>query len=114
MPETATQPQKTIIFVATEDWYFLSHRLPLAKQAQQAGLKVVLASRLGAARDRLEKEGLALAALPWRRGGLLNWRDGLAVIRLIRLYRQNRPVIVHHVALKPILLGTLAARIAGV
>jgi glycosyltransferase involved in cell wall biosynthesis len=37
-----------------------------------------------------------------------------SVFELIRLYRRERPAIVHHVAIKPIMYGSLAAWISGV
>jgi glycosyltransferase involved in cell wall biosynthesis len=113
MPEPSKHPPISLVFVTTEDWYFLSHRLPLAQDALKRGIAVVLASRIDRGRERLLAEGLELVDLPWRRGGFLHWRDVLAIFRLFQLYRRRRPTIVHHVALKPILFGTLAARLAG-
>ncbi len=103
-----------LVFVTTEDWYFLSHRLGLAQAEQRRGQRLALAARIeqgGAA--RLAKADIEAIALPWRRGGFSLLRDLLAVARLYHLYRRRRPRLVHHVALKPILLGTLAARMAG-
>ena len=36
-----------LLFVVTEDWYFVSHRLPLAVAAQKAGFDVAVATRWG-------------------------------------------------------------------
>ena len=38
----------------------------------------------------------------------------IATLRLTQLYRKVQPDIVHHVAMKPILYGSLAARLAGI
>ena len=35
-----------ILYVVTEDWYFLSHRLPMARAAKEAGYEVHVATRL--------------------------------------------------------------------
>jgi glycosyltransferase involved in cell wall biosynthesis len=96
----------------TEDWYFWSHRLPVARAARDAGFDVVVATRVGVHGERIRAEGFRLCPVAWRRRG-----DGLigamrAVAAIARLYRAERPDIVHHVALKPVLFGGLAARLA--
>lgn len=100
-----------LLFVVTEDWYFVSHRLPLALAAQKAGFDVVVATREGEHGERIRAEGIRLIPchLSRRRGNPLQ-----EIAMLARLYRRERPDIVHHVALKPVLYGALAAKIAAV
>ena len=96
-----------LLYLVTEDWYFLSHRLPMARAARDAGFDVHVATRVGAGRAAIEAEGFALHALPWRRADIGPGAvSSVAAIR--RLYRRLDPDIVHHVALKPALLGSLA------
>ncbi len=103
-----------LMFVVTEDWYFASHRLGLAIAAREAGYRVSVVTRV-------QDHGAQIAAaqvhvIDWRheRGGL-NPMQLLTSVRSLRhIYRRERPDIVHHVALEPALLGTLAARLAGV
>jgi glycosyltransferase involved in cell wall biosynthesis len=102
-----------LIFVTTEDWYFLSHRAGLARDALAAGFDVVLATRVGAARAELDALGVRVIDLPWRRGGRPSLGDLRALARLTYLYQRERPALVHHVALKSILIGSLAARLSG-
>ena len=100
-----------LLFVVTEDWYFVSHRLPLAVAAQAAGFEVAVATRAGRQADVIRNAGIRLipSALS-RRGG-----NPLAeVMALWRLYRGEKPDLVHHVALKPVLFGALAAWLARV
>ena len=109
-PKIAERPK--LLFLVTEDWYFWSHRLPVARAARDAGFEVVVATRAQAHGERIRGEGFRLCPLGWRRRG-----DGLigavrAVADIARLYRAERPDIVHHVALKPVLFGALAARLA--
>ncbi|TMJ77934.1 MAG: glycosyltransferase family 4 protein [Alphaproteobacteria bacterium] len=101
-----------LLFLLTEDWYFWSHRLPVARAARDAGFEVVVATRVQAHGERIRGEGFRLCPLGWRRRG-----DGLtgaarAIAEIARLYRAERPDIGHHVALKPVLFGALAARLA--
>jgi len=100
-----------LLFVVTEDWYFVSHRLPLAVAAQKAGFDVAVATRLGENGEMVRAAGIRLISfnLSRRRGNPLQ-----EVAALVRLYRRERPEIVHHVALKPVLYGALASRLSGV
>ena len=59
-----------LVYLVTEDWYFLSHRLPMALAAKHAGYDVHVATRVdrpGAASRRM---GFTLHPLDWRRGSL--------------------------------------------
>ena len=103
-----------LIFLVTEDWYFWSHRLPMARAAQDAGFDVAVATRVAAHGERIRAAGFGLHPLSWRRGSLGLLASLAAVAEIIRLYRRERPLIVHHVALKPALLGGIAARLARV
>ncbi len=102
-----------ILFLVTEDWYFLSHRLPLARAARDAGAEVLVATRYSAHQEEIAAEGFKTIALAWERGSHNPFKEAFSVLRLAMLYYQWRPDIVHHVAMKPILLGSLAARIVG-
>jgi len=105
---------KRILYVVTEDWYFCSHRLPLAQAAVAAGYEVAVATRVGGEAQRITAAGIDVHPLRLSRGSHGPLDAVRAVIELYRLYRRQRPDIVHHVALKPVLFGSLAARLAGV
>ncbi len=109
-PDLEARPK--LLFLVTEDWYFWSHRLPVARAARAAGFEIVVATRVQDHAERIRAEGFRLCPLPWRRRG-----DGIvgivrAVAAIAALYRRERPDIVHHVALKPVLFGGIAARLA--
>lgn len=97
-----------ILYVVTEDWYFLSHRLPMARAAQAAGYEVHVAARMNDGHARIQREGFTAHKLDWSRGSL-SLRDSVTAIRqLRRLYGHLKPDIVHNVALKPVVLGSIA------
>ncbi len=100
-----------ILFLVTEDWYFLSHRLPLARAARDAGAEVLVATRYSVHQEKIAAEGFTTIALGWDRGSHNPVKEAFSVLRLAALYYQWRPDIVHHVAMKPIMLGSLAAKI---
>src|SRR4029077_16068689 len=64
---TAAHPK--LLFLVTEDWYFWSHRLPVARAARDAGFDVVVATRVGVHGERIRAEGFRLCPLAWRRRG---------------------------------------------
>jgi hypothetical protein len=73
---------------------------------------VVVATRVREHGEQICDEGFTLRPIAWRRRG-----DGLfgaarAIAAIARLYRAERPDILHHVALKPVLFGSLARRLA--
>ena len=100
-----------LLFLVTEDWYFCSHRLPIARAARDAGAEVIVATRVRAHGPEIERERFRLMPLPWRRRSTNPWREFWALVAIVRLYRRERPDIVHHVALKPAVYGGVAARI---
>ena len=103
------------MFVVTEDWYFVSHRMPIARAARDAGYDVLVATRVDASGAQITEEGFTLVPLrTLRRRSRNPLRELRAIAELSTIYRRYRPDIVHHVALQPVLYGSLAARIAGV
>jgi glycosyltransferase involved in cell wall biosynthesis len=109
-----TAARAKLIYLVTEDWYFWSHRLPMARAAQRAGFDVAVATRVAEHGERIRAEGFALYPLSWRRRDMGPWASLRAVAEIYRLYSRERPLLVHHVALKPAVLGSAAALLAGV
>ena len=109
---TGAKPK--LIFLVTEDWYFWSHRLPMARAAQAAGFDVAVATRVAAHGERIEAAGFRLHPMRWRREEIGVWASLAAIVEIYRLYRRERPFMVHHVAHKAALLGGIAALLARV
>ena len=98
-----------LVYLVTEDWYFVSHRLPMARAARDAGYEVHVLTNVNQHGHIIQNENFHLHPLQWRRGSL-HPADLIAIIRQIRgLYRALRPDIAHHVALQPAVIGSLAA-----
>jgi glycosyltransferase involved in cell wall biosynthesis len=98
-----------VIYLVTEDWYFMSHRLPMARAARDAGFEVHVATRVDRHGAAIEAEGFHLHPISWRRGSL-DPRDLIRVVREVRkLYRSIKPDLAHHVALPATVVGSLAA-----
>ena len=117
LPEARPVPARTrpkLIYLVTEDWYFWSHRLPMARAAREAGFDIAVATRVDKHGERIEGEGFRVLPLSWQRRSINPAGALSAVAEIAALYRREAPDIVHHVAMKPVLLGGLAAGLAGV
>src|SRR6476619_6772630 len=98
-----------ILYVVTEDWYCLSHRLPMARAAKEAGFEVHVATRLGTGKAAIEAEGFVPHGLFWERGSLSLRHSLGGVFELRKLLKELKPDILHNVSLKPVLLGSAAS-----
>jgi glycosyltransferase involved in cell wall biosynthesis len=100
-----------LLFVVTEDWYFVSHRLPLAVAAVAAGMDVSLATNVSSHAAAIRQAGITL--YPWKlnRGSTGLIAEFKALCGLLRIYWRVRPDIVHQVAIKPVLYGSLLAKL---
>jgi glycosyltransferase involved in cell wall biosynthesis len=98
-----------ILFLITEDTFLWSHRLPIARAARQQGYEVIIATRVMGDPQKVLDEGFRLIPLELKRGSYNPLRDVHVIRQLRQIYEAEKPDIVHHVALKPVLYGTAAA-----
>ncbi|MGZ8395885.1 MAG: glycosyltransferase, partial [Rhodoplanes sp.] len=102
-----------LLFVVTEDWFFVSHFLPMARAAKAAGFAVAVATRIRRHGDAIAREGLRVLPLEAERANLNPLKLADTLRRLVRIMRKERPDVVHCIALKSLVLGGLAARLVG-
>ena len=98
-----------ILFLFSDDRFFWSHRLPVAKAALRDGYEVVIATVVYSYARQIQEEGFRLIPLKMLRkaGSLFTEINAIRQIRAI--YRSERPDILHHVAIKAVLYGSVAA-----
>jgi glycosyltransferase involved in cell wall biosynthesis len=104
---SAARPK--ILFVVAEDWYFWSHRRPIATAALQNGYDVFVATRVGVCGEKIVEAGFRLIPLRLNRSSYSLFHELRTVSELRSIYRGEKPDIVHHIGLKPILYGSMAA-----
>jgi glycosyltransferase involved in cell wall biosynthesis len=107
--DARARPAPRLLYVVTEDWYFLSHRLPMARAARAAGFEVHVAANVGEDAAEIEEEGFVLHPVRFARGRLSPFSTMGTVLALRKLYRDVDPAIVHHVAMQPTILGIVAS-----
>ena len=106
--------QKKLFIVVNVDWFFLSHRKDIALAAKKNGWDVTIVTADTGRLDEIVALGLKTIDLPMSRSGM-NIREELGTLNFLRkLYKQERPDVVHHVGMKTILWGSLAARFTHV
>ena len=103
-----------LIYVVTEDWYFYSHRLPMARAAQRAGYEVAVITNVDKHESAIAAAGVRVIPLDLERRSLNPFRALAHIHALYRIYRREKPHAVHHIAMKPVLFGAIAAALAGV
>ena len=106
--------KRRLMLVVTDDWYLWSHRIGLAEAARDAGYEVTVATTVRDHGERIRALGLGLVHVDFARGRLSPGAN-LRTVRALRgVYRSRAPHLVHHVAIKPIVLGSVAAACARV
>jgi glycosyltransferase involved in cell wall biosynthesis len=102
------------LYLVTEGWYFYSHRLPMARAARRAGFDVAVITDAGNVKEKIEAEGIRVIDFNLDRRSLNVFKAIGHIARITSIYRQEKPDMVHHIAMKPIVYGSIAARITKV
>jgi glycosyltransferase involved in cell wall biosynthesis len=103
-----------LLYFVTEDWYFWSHRLNIASAALEAGYDVVVVTRVNQHAAALRERGFRVVDIQLQRGRMFSLKELRTLAQVIAAYRREKPDLVHHVGLKPVLYGGLAALLTGV
>jgi glycosyltransferase involved in cell wall biosynthesis len=108
----AIQPK--LLFVVNVDWFFLSHRLPIALEAIRLGYEVHIAVGITDRLTEMQSHGLHVHPL-----GISRSKTGLGEAFTVAeqiwgVYKTVKPDVVHLVTIKPVLMGGILARLAGV
>lgn len=102
-----------ILYVINSLSFFISHRLQLAQAASNSGYEVHVAAPFSNETDVILKEGFCFHPLPLTRSGMKVLEEINSFMALCRLYRLIQPELVHHIAIKPVIYGGVAARLTS-
>jgi len=105
---------RKLVFVVTEDWFFASHFLPMARAARELGLEVAVVTRVRAHRETIEATGARVIPLQVERRSINPMAAGYAAGQLAAILKHEKADMVHCIALRSILVGGFAATLAGV
>ncbi len=105
---------KKLFIVVNQDSFFLSHRLPIGMAAKNAGFEVTIICEDTGSSHKIIESGLNTINLPIDKAGM-NISEELKTFRfLYKVFKKEKPDIVHLVGLKTMLWGSLACKFAGV
>jgi glycosyltransferase involved in cell wall biosynthesis len=103
-----------ILLFANTDWYLYNFRLALALALHDRGDDVVLVSPDGPYGPRMQDLGIRWLPFPLARRSLNPFEGIRTVFQLVKLYRQEKPDLVHQFTVKCVLFGSLACRLLGI
>lgn len=104
---------KKILFIVSEDWYFVSHRFHLAKTAILNGYHVTLLTNIDKCKALIEENGIDV--IPWslKRNSYNPLQEIRSIFQVVKAIKQVRPSLIHSVAIKPILYSGIASHITS-
>ena len=104
---------KKLLFIVNVDWFFISHRLPIALAAQEKGYEVHIACGITDKRNYLEELGLIIHPLNLSRGSTGILQEIKSFMDIRKVLKNVNPSVVHFVTIKPVLYGGTASRLLG-
>jgi len=103
-----------VLLFANTDWYLYNYRLPLARALRARGDDVILLSPPGRYGELLQKDGFHWLSFQLERKGMNPLTELLTITRLVIVFHREKPNLVHFFTIKPVLYGSIAARLSGV
>jgi glycosyltransferase involved in cell wall biosynthesis len=101
-----------IAVCATEDWFVLSHFVPLLRALRACADDVVVITRSSGRTAEIESHGVRVVPFNYQRQSTHPVRVSLTAWQLAKLLRREKPDAVHLISLKPIVLGAAAITVA--
>jgi glycosyltransferase involved in cell wall biosynthesis len=105
---------KSILYVVNVDWFFISHRLVLAEEAKNNGYEVIVAGEDTGRSHEIISKGIRFINFSFSRSGTNPILEFITLVSFYNLYSSLKPDIVHHITLKPVIYGSLIAKILKV
>jgi glycosyltransferase involved in cell wall biosynthesis len=102
-----------ILLTANTDWYLYHFRLSLAKFLRDHQFEVVFVSPQGKYTSKILAEGFRW--IPWNLGRktIAPWRELTSILDIMAIIRKEKPDLIHNHTIKPVIYGSLAARMIG-
>lgn len=100
-----------ILFVANVDWFFISHRLVIAEEAKKNGFEVIVAAKDTGRSQEIIDKGIQFINLSFSRSGTNLIKEFITLIKVYKIYYSLKPDIVHHITLKPVIYGSIIAKL---
>ena len=109
MTKTLEEKRKKLLFIVNVDWFFVSHRLPIAIAAISNGYEVHVATAVTKYEKFFYDNGIHLHSLNLKRSVINPFSNYLSLIEIYNIIKSVNPGILHLITIKPILIGGIAA-----
>lgn len=106
--------KKKLMFVVNVDWFFVSHRLPIALTAIKHGYEVHLVCSVTDKLNELKAKGIIVHPLSLSRSGTNLFSELKTISQIYKVVKEVNPDVLHSVTIKPVLYGCLVARVLKV
>lgn len=103
--------KKKILFVINVDWFFLSHRLPIALEALEQGYDVLIATKDTGFKEKIESYGIIFFEINFERSGRNPFKELTVIYQLWKVLWQVKPEIIHNVTIKPSLYISIVCKL---
>jgi hypothetical protein len=80
---------KKLFIVVNVDWFFLSHRLPVAIAALNEGYEVTIIAKNTGKKEKIESYGLYFIDIPFERSGTNPLYELKCIYSLMKLYKKT-------------------------
>jgi hypothetical protein len=105
---------KRLLYVVNVDWFFVSHRLVIAEAAMKEGFEVIVAAEDTGKSNEITNKGIKFINFSFSRSGINPLKELCTLIKFLRLYTKVKPDIIHHITLKPVIYGSIIAKLLNV
>ena len=105
---------KKILYNITEDWFFVSHFLSRAVAAKKRGYQIYVCCNQTKYRKLIENNDIKFIKLRYNRKSINPLAEFYILLKTIFIYKKFSPDIVHHIAFKPIIYGSIAAKLINI
>lgn len=105
--------KKKIVYIVNVDWFFISHRMPLALHAIKEGWDVYVLTKDTGRKGELEGCGVHFIDVPFGRTSTNPLQELKCLIAIRRELKRIKPDVIHNVTWKGCLWGGMAAKMVG-
>ena len=103
-----------LLLVVNVDWFFISHRLPIAIAAIKKGYDVHLITSITSHYNLLIRSGLHVHPIHMSRNNMSFFSNIIIFFKLFFTIKKIKPDIVHLITIKPIVIGGLVIRLLNI
>lgn len=105
---------RKLLFFVNVDWFFLSHRIPIAIEALKNGYDVYLFTKTTGKENIIKSKGINVIDINISRSGINLFNEIYVIIKSLKVIKKINPDIIHNVGLKPIIYGSICSRILNI